>query len=272
MNAGWDELGSVAPTELVEARLQAHWAAQTLSASANSVIPAQAGDTHTNLGWDRETRAFVTHPFPDGSLAALTLHDLTLHWSPESEPGSALELDGRTLKEALDWIPGAPFALRDYDMPDHPVGTGQRFGGGDPERLAELARWYGTADDVLTEVAASHENSSTARTWPHHFDIGLLISLEPEVDPEHAKSIGVGLSPGDGFLAQPYYYVNPYPRPAADAPPSLPSGGYWEQQAFLGAVLTGTALLDGGPSDGRRGRALDFLNGAIESCMGLLEP
>lgn len=46
-------LGAVLPSELIQARLELHWAAQLVSASGTSLLPAQADFSHTNLGWDR---------------------------------------------------------------------------------------------------------------------------------------------------------------------------------------------------------------------------
>ena len=274
----WTELGSFAPTDFVEERLQAHWAVQPLSAAANIAIKAQPGDAHTNLGWDREHTGFTTNAFAGAHVAGLSLADLAIHWDVLGvTKWSPLVLEGKTLDEARSWLtehvrsvvpdlPDGPVPLRDYEMPDHPIAAGRPFAGSDPARRLELARWFMTADEALSETARAHAMSSDVRTWPHHFDIGLLINYEPDADPEQARSIGVGMSPGDASIPQPYYYVNPYPRPDVNELPELPGGGYWEQTLFFGALLTGEALLGGGDPAGRRGRVLDFLANAIDAC------
>lgn len=279
----WNELGSFAPIDLAEGRLQAHWAAQALSAVANVAIERRPGDAHTNLGWVREPAGFITNPFPDAHVAGLSLADLALHWEvPGGTKRAGFALEGETLSAARSWLtehvrsvvphlPDGPVPLRDYDMPDHPVAAGRPFTGGDPAGRLELARWFTTADEALTETARAHPTSSDVRTWPHHFDIGLLISYEPDVDPERARSIGVGMSPGDASIPQPYYYVNPYPRPDAGELPGLPGGGRWEQTKFFRALLTGEALIEAGEPAGRRGRVLEFLAAAIDACRALLD-
>ena len=279
----WHELGSHRPTDLGEERLQLHWAAQALSAATHAAIERKPGDSHTNLGWDHDGDAFVTHPFPGGHVAALVLPDFALHW--RADDGATLAsfaLEGKTLDAARAWLaelvrptvdrlPEGPAPLRDYDMPPHPIAEGEPFTGGDRGRRVELAHWYANSDLALSEVANTNPGSSDVRTWPHHFDIGLLINFDPAADPEEARSIGVGLSPGDETSSpQPYYYVNPYPRPRDAELPSLPHGGRWEQESFLGAMLTGDALLDGGDPAGQRERVRTFLRAAIEASQKLL--
>jgi hypothetical protein len=80
------------------------------------------------------------------------------------------------------------------------------------------------------------------RCWPHHFDIAILVGLE-QGDPEHARSIGIGLSPGDDYYAQPYVYACPYPKPDTADLPALPPGGRWHTREFFGAVATASDLL-----------------------------
>ena len=41
--------------------------------------------------------------------------------------------------------------------------------------------------------------------WPEHFDVGITVD-----------EVNYGVSPGDGFNAEPYAYVGPWQVPAAD--------------------------------------------------------
>lgn len=278
----WQELGAFRSSDLVEERVQLHWAAQPLSALTALAIDAQPGDEHTNLGWDHEESAFVTQPFPGGYRAALGALDFSLRWrDPDGTGHSRFELKGNTLATGLRWLsdhirttignlPQGDVQLRDYDMPAHGVANGQAFDGGDKRKRKELVRWFANADVALGEIARANEGSSEPRTWPHHFDTGLLINFEPDRDPEQARSIGVGLSPGDEQMPQPYFYVIPYPLRRADDLPPMPGGGRWEREAFFGAVLTGDALIDGGEAAEQHGRTREFLIAAVEACKGLL--
>ena len=47
----WQPLGAVAPTALVEARLQLHWAAQAILAAADGLLRHADDDSHTNMRW-----------------------------------------------------------------------------------------------------------------------------------------------------------------------------------------------------------------------------
>ena len=106
--------------------------------------------------------------------------------------------------------------------------------------LAGLARWFAAAAEVLEEVRARHAGMRPGPVvcWPHHFDIALVLPLG-----RHERSVGIGVSPGDGYYPQPYAYVSPYPAPKNPRPPALPPGGHWHTKDFFGAVATAEALL-----------------------------
>jgi len=246
-------LGSVDPKELVDARLRAHWAVQVPSAVADAVAERLPDDSQSNLGWDAGRGALVTNVLPGDLQAGLRLRDLTLLFL-EDASGEArtreLPLDGKTLDEALAFArdqvasrASREIGLREYDMPDHAVRSrGAPFTARDTEEFAELARWFAGADVLLAEVAARESGASTVRCWPHHFDLATLIVLDPYKDPESARSIGVGLSPGDDSYAEPYYYMNPWPRPDREDRPSLDNGAVWHEDGWFGAVLPASRI------------------------------
>jgi hypothetical protein len=184
--------------------------------------------------------------------------------------GHELPLAGRKLDEALAWasdrMGGAAVGPPPYEMPEHAVARGGAFRGDDLAACAELARWYATADRCLRAGAFlqpeakpdDNQQASPVRCWPHHFDIATLITL-PSIAPRGgARSIGVGLSPGDASYAQPYFYVTPWPYPKDPPLPRLPGGGIWHQTGWFGAVLTGTAVC----ADGEGGAGVDPVAGA----------
>ena len=129
--------------------------------------------------------------------------------------------------------------------------------------LAALARWFEAAAEVLEAVRAKtaslRPGPSPVRLWPHHFDIAVLVSLD-EGSAESARSIGVGVSPGDASYAQPYAYVSPYPAPEAPRLPALPPGGHWHTQDFFAAVATADALLAQGDP---RAALIDVIDAAL---------
>jgi hypothetical protein len=169
---------------------------------------------------------------------------------------------------ALGLAPATPVTLP-YEMPAHEVaGGGSYAAGGAAEPLAELSRWFAVAAEILEEFAGRHGEislegsslgSSPVRCWPHHFDIATLVVLE-EGDAETARSVGVGLSPGDETYRQPYFYINPWPHLATDDLPNLPAPGHWHTEGFVGAIATGEEVL--ALADRRAGLAA-FVEGAF---------
>ena len=160
---------------------------------------------------------------------------------------------------------------RTEEMPDHPVASGAAFDA-DPAALAELARWYGNAALALQEVREGHAGAGAVRVWPHHFDIATLIALDTDADPERARSIGVGMTPGDASYPQPYYYVLPWPTPASDELPLLEGGGRWQREGWVGAVLTGEDLVGIGATAGdQQHQTRAFLASAVSRSRDLLD-
>src|SRR5439155_8785429 len=117
---------------------------------------------------------------------------------------------------------GAGGVTLPYDIAAHPVAAGGRYScASDRLAFVELARWFDAAADILEEVRLRLAGTASVRCWPHHFDIATLLSLG-RGDPETAAAIGIGMSPGDAYYLQPYFYVSPWPAPPVDALPSLP--------------------------------------------------
>jgi hypothetical protein len=112
----------------------------------------------------------------------------------------------------------------------------------------ELAKWYGNAALCLEAL------SSPIRCWPHHFDIATQIGSGD-------RSIGVGMSPGDGNYQQPYFYVSPFPYPDVASLPALASGT-WHTKEWVGAVLIGEEIL---PKTDQQKFVEHFLQGAISA-------
>ncbi|HSM17085.1 MAG TPA: hypothetical protein VK845_08850 [Gemmatimonadales bacterium] len=279
----WEEVGRPRPRSLTEARLQLHWAAQVPAAVGHTFGTPQPDDSQSSFRWDAVGRVLAGQPVgaPGPIRAALRPADLTLLLMTEA--GEALAecaLDGRTLDQAYAWMEQAVASFagelaartlerRDYDMPTHAVSSGEPFRANPVPALMELERWFGNAHGMLMRLQADEPTGSPVRCWPHHFDLGMLIQLDPGADPEHARSIGIGLSPGDGSYDEPYWYVNPWPRPTNDADrPTLPHG-HWHTEGWLGAVLPGTELVSL-TAEGQATAVHDFLRAAVRAARTIL--
>jgi len=279
--ANWSELGAVAPSALEPSRLLAHHGAQWASRAARANLAAEPDDSHSNLGWDDDAGALVSHELAgrDGPVrVGLALADLSLFVLADGGAPARIALNGQSdaaagvaldaALAALGLAPATPVALP-YDMPAHKVAEGAAYdAAGNAEALTELARWFAAATDILDDFAGRHGavsvgssalGTSPVRCWPHHFDIATLVSLE-EGDAETARSVGVGMSPGDETYPQPYFYINPWPHLAIDDLPELPAPGHWHTQGFVGAIATGEDVLS--LADRRAGLA-GFVDGAF---------
>ncbi len=280
----WIPVGTADPQQLAEARLRAHQAVQWLARGAYANLAPAPGDAHANLGWSGIYGALMTRSMAGEVALGLRLRDLTLFVEHDECSSVALLLDGTGNAEAGLWVAEelgryglAPGTFHDglpygEDLPARVTGIEGLYATDDVQRaLTELSSWFANADAVLRKIHAENADlspgPSEVRCWPHHFDIATLISLD-DGDLEQARSIGVGMSPGDGSVDQPYFYVSPWPAPDAASLPPLPGIGRWNTEGFVGAVATRSeiaAVADQGSA------ALEFLRSAVAACRSVLQ-
>jgi hypothetical protein len=218
-------MSPIPPTSLVAARLELHYAAQIVSACADAWLPERADDGHTSMRW--ESPIMVGERSASGIAIGVRAIDLALV-AYTGDHHEVWPLAGKTLADGLAWAdahfgPPRGAHVRPYDLPASPLARGAHFIGPEPE-LGELARWY----DLGLEVLSRAPHTSEIRIWPHHFDMGALLG-----------DFGIGLSPGDRYYAEPYFYVT---RP--DRPQQLAGGGFWRTEGWTGAVLLASAIAE----------------------------
>jgi len=273
-NANWRALGAVDPLHLADARLHTHDRIQWLARIARSYLDPVPDDSHTALTWDSAKSAFATQPvqLPNGKSRFL-FDPIKL----------ALSVDGLNNQELeLSDIKGEPAEVAVRQFLD---GSGL-----DSNRLqvtlpydAELAetvpissesereelKWYfENFDALLQDKLADEPGASAVRTWPHHFDLAVLISIDRSGS-ENDRSIGVGFSPGDGSYAEPYLYITSWPYPDPSNLPDAPDGLVWHTQGFTALIGTASDVFIGDTSRGAIvGQSLEE---AIPLCRGLLD-
>jgi hypothetical protein len=273
----WKTLGAVAPTKLVDTRLQLHHAAQLVASAGASFLEPQPDDSHPNFGWMESLGALVGRSLPGADAqVGLRVADLSLLLvAAGGRVSDELALDGRTLEDGYAWLakatahagaelPSAGLTRAAYEIPVHATGSGAPFSSESRDAPAELARWFANGHHALGELAARTPGASELRCWPHHFDMGTLAVLATHPDGSLAQSIGLGLSPGDEGYAEPYWYVSPWPYPEPSALPALESGGHWHTEGYTSAILTGSDLV-AGPPEGQSDRLHAFLEAAVDA-------
>ena len=257
----WNDLGAVKPKATAAAASQLHDAAQWLGRFGRGMSPPKEDDSHTSFVWRPELQAFVTDPAEAGGKAVrlgLQVANLTLLLFIDDEIADGFALHGKSDLQAESWVRGrlkglgfdlAGFdAPAPYSMPQTKISRGGDYEANrDIAALSEIARGYNNVQPILERVRADHLGTapgpSDVRSWPHHFDSGLIITLEEDAPFESARAVGVGLAVPDKLYPEFYFYTYPWPRHPRDALPKLKSRGRYHREGFFGAVLPLSTLV-----------------------------
>jgi hypothetical protein len=270
------DLGKVAPIALTQARVELHWLAQVLAATGDAFLEPAADDSQSNAVWNPTNAALVGRPIGNGAQLGLVIAKAELVViGADGAVTARIAARGKKLAELLLWAGDAmavasnssakaALKVRDYAMPEHAVSKGQAFAFEDAGACAELARWFENATVWITEARDLDSRASEVRCWPHHFDIGGIIMLEPDKPFEEARQMGFGWSPGDASYDEPYFYITPFPVPENLF--ELPSG-HWHSEGFTAAILTGTDVAN---SDAQTELVTAFLRDTIAKALPLI--
>jgi hypothetical protein len=278
---GWQELGACRDKEAIEAaRLQLHWAAQAVSSVGTTLLRPLPDFSHTNLEWIADRRMLAGQPTDDAARvrAALNVGEFSLALLNQNGGKiDELDLDGTTVGKATTWLGAAVGKVRgrdaielkrpEHELPEFPGGAGKPFAYTSEEPLRELGRWFHNANAVLRVLFQREDDATPPRCWPHHFDLACLVSLNEEVG-EHARTVGVGMTPGDKHYDEPYWYVTPwpYPKDLTDLPPI--GEGLWHREGWVGAVLPLSRIkTDKGQ---QLAQVTNFLDLGIDACKKML--
>jgi Family of unknown function (DUF5996) len=276
----WRPLRDLGKARMTEARLQAHYAVQWLARAARAYIPPQPDDGHTSLHWDDALDGLTTQPFTDGARLSLKIADLRLVLHDGAGAVQSMALAGRTDRDVRAWLrdrlaergldANALDAPTPYQMPAHTIADNAPYdAAGSADALAMLSAWYANANALLQplqqRLTARKLAPSPVACWPHHFDIAILVTL-PKPNPEQTGYVGAGLSPGDGYYDEPYFYVSVYPKPEATLPPP-PELAHWHTHEFTALVAPAHKIA--AAKDQQR-ETEDYLNNSVDHALELL--
>ncbi|MCH9845704.1 MAG: hypothetical protein K0U39_09390 [Alphaproteobacteria bacterium] len=271
----WLKLNECDPKLLEDARLQLHHAVQLPMRAGKAILPKQPDYSHTSLDFLFDKQAFACHPLNDDGLrVGIILPSLTLFCGDD-----AFALHSKTRQQATDWLKAqlsnhgfdiSKFDKGGFPLPSHALADGAAFDASDEKALQTVSAWFNNAAIALEAAVAKYRHvtpgPAPVTCWPHHFDIASLISFESG-DPETAKSVGVGLSPGDESYGQPYFYTNPWPANADMNFPELMAPGHWHTDGFISAVAPAEKCL---LTDLTQETIIAYLDDTISKAMGLI--
>lgn len=245
MQVTWSMLRKPEPTALAAARALAHRAVQWPARAARANLTPTPDDSHTSLAWDPDMAALLSQPLEGGVRVGLHVAVLELVFAKGSR-SEVFALAGKPDAEVDNWLDGKLVAAGlepasgtklPYELPSMLFARPAD----EAPRLAALGVWFAAGAELLEELRQKLQRfkpgPTPVRCWPHHFDIATVVELEG------ARSIGIGVSPGDAYYAQPYLYLSPTPTPDTNDLPPLPPGGRWHTKDFFGAVATATDIL-----------------------------
>jgi len=274
----WKPLEAISDHRLLEARGQLHQAVQLLTAAGISFVEHKPDDSHTALLWDSKTNIFLSQPFgPDNTFQlGLSPRDLTCCVFHKHEMLLKLKLNGTTLNQVASDL---QFFLEDhgltrnvfslekhFELPDYPDRGSSPFDTSDQLAFDVLSSAYTNAYLIMNKIALDDSRAGTLLTWPHHFDMAILIT------PGEGKSIGVGMSPGDASYTAPYYYVNVWPYPSDDQINEKPlTLGKWHTKDWKGMVLPLDQIVQEEEPEAQKSIVETFLQESIQHAANITE-
>jgi hypothetical protein len=273
----------IKPQDLIESRLQLHYAIQFIAATGAALAESLPDYSHTSLDWSPDLALFWGSPIRAATPFRVALNPVTLTsllLDRQQQAIATFPLHQKTLVEGMSWHQGeiaklgADASKIEFlvyppdDFPDHPLAHGAAFHNREEAGRQELTGYYAHTHRLLQELVDATEDASPIHIWPHHFDMAVLISLSGKKGGE-PMTIGVGMSPGDLSYNEPYWYVSPYPHPDTAHLPPLAGHGFWHTEHWVGAVLTASKLTQESAAT-QEEQVRTFLQSAVEASQALL--
>ncbi len=252
----WKDFSPHDVTRLEQARLELHYAIQLPMRASKIILQKKPDYSHTSLDFSAKKNAFTTHNLNENNLhVGVTINDMMLYIE-DDQSCNEFYLLGNTQAQASQWLQSElnkhhigtdNFDKGGFKLPPHGIADGKKYQCCEQDAFANLAIWYHNATLLLERLAVKYADiqpgASQIYCWPHHFDLAILITFDKN-NPETARSVGVGLSPGDHFFNQPYFYTNPWPANSQMNFPDLLAPGFWNLEGFISAIAKSESILE----------------------------
>ncbi|MEO9965401.1 MAG: hypothetical protein ABJF11_06420 [Reichenbachiella sp.] len=257
MNNKWQLLTFPDSADLAQVREQFHQAIQNVAAVGRSFLPTSEDDEHANLEWDFRLQRLVGR-WVEGDVkfrSSISINRFEVYLVDENfQTISSISMQGITQTDVMVWLEhelsklGADFSKINltypYVIPEYPTAKKEPFNIVSMLASQELSRLYHNTAHMLSIVLKKEESASEIKCWPHHFDIAARVTLLDTGDPETSRSINMGMSPGDKYYNEPYFYCSPWPYPTKNLIDLSDLRAHWHQDEWVGAVLPVSQLSD----------------------------
>ena len=258
----WQQLEKVFNSELHEALLQQHHAAQFVAMVGRHLLPQESDDSNTNMEYLSGSGLLAGNMLPNGQRIALNPIQLRLYFlDNEGECGNEMNLEGKSKEEVFEELKTTLASLEfdvlefknelHYKLPDHFLDKGSSFIVDDPELFKENTKFRHNAEIVLNEIVATFDGGGTVKIWPHHFDTGALFIISEDENGDASQSIGIGFAIPDSMVDEPYYYLSFWSEKPVEGLNKLPSldAGEWMVPDWSGAILKHSDIVKTGADE-----------------------
>ncbi len=247
----WSHLYPLDLSELATVREQLHQAVQSVAAVGRHFLEASKEDENAVLQWIPNPKRLAGKwiDTPKGKFrASISFSEGRIFLIDEQiKVIDSFEIHGNTFNQLMVWfeehvgklgLPVENFHVNlPYELPIYPTQKKQAFDLSDMGLSDAFAHYYANSRIILEKLRGTFSGSGETTVWPHHFDQAVSVMLKDSGNPETSSYLGLGMSPGDDYYNQPYFYVNSWPYAEEDQLQPL-KFGKWHTDDWVGAVFT----------------------------------
>jgi hypothetical protein len=268
----WKVINKINLTDLRETRKGLHQAVQIVSAFPRNLLSHDATDGTASLTWNPRISGLESLPFSTTQGAVkvvLSFNSCSLQLHLNNIVKDSFVMKHHSLNQGLQWLKTKasqigidpykinlelPYEIEQYDHD-------QLLKVNDAALQVYRALYHNSHLLLKCLVVEKWEEAFDIRCWPHHFDLATLIPLEKNEEGDILKSIGVGFSPGDEGIEEPYFYANIWPSVSYDSLAAKPLEiGKWNKHGWSGAVMSYSGFVESDQSE----LLESFINQAME--------